>query len=422
MRVPTQAATRTTPGQARLGRPQALSVWAVWVVSVALVVAGATTGLLSGSVGTALSSGSVDLYSIITGLMGSVAAVTLATVGAVLASRLPRNPIGWLLLVSGAVLGFSFVATTPGVTGLPGGIWLLWLGNLTWYPAVVFVGVLLPLLYPTGHLPSPRWRAVVVVAIVTMTLALINTAFSPFSPGSAPPGVSNPLAVSGSLASVLSLMSSAGILAAVVCFPLAAASLVVRYRRAAGVERAQLRWFAAVATLIGLSFAVALMTNSATSGLLAVVSNAAWLLLFVGLALLPVAIGIAILRYRLYEIDRLISRSIGWGVLTVILGAVFVGLVLGLQTLLAPFTGSNELAVAGSTLLVFSLFQPVRRRVQGIVDRRFTRARYAAQAAVDAFTVRLRDEVDLEILQGSLLRLVEATLEPKASGLWLRDS
>jgi len=397
-------------------------VWAVWVVSVALVVAGATTGLLSGSVGTALSSGSVDLYSIITGLMGSVAAVTLATVGAVLASRLPRNPIGWLLLVSGAVLGFSFVATTPGVTGLPGGIWLLWLGNLTWYPAVVFVGVLLPLLYPTGHLPSPRWRAVVVVAIVTMTLALINTAFSPFSPGSAPPGVSNPLAVSGSLASVLSLMSSAGILAAVVCFPLAAASLVVRYRRAAGVERAQLRWFAAVATLIGLSFAVALMTNSATSGLLAVVSNAAWLLLFVGLALLPVAIGIAILRYRLYEIDRLISRSIGWGVLTVILGAVFVGLVLGLQTLLAPFTGSNELAVAGSTLLVFSLFQPVRRRVQGIVDRRFNRARYDAQAAVDAFTVRLRDEVDLEILQGSLLRLVEATLEPKASGLWLRDS
>jgi hypothetical protein len=399
-----------------------MAVWAVWLVSVGLILVGVAAGLSSGSVATALSSGSVDLYSIITGLMGSVAAVTLATVGAVLASRLPRNPIGWLLLVAGAVLGFSFVATTPGVTGLPGGIWLLWLGNLTWYPAVVFVGVLLPLLYPTGHLPSPRWRAVVVVAIVTMTLALINTAFSPFSPGSAPPGVSNPLAVSGSLASVLSLMSSAATLAAVVCFPLAAASLVVRYRRAAGVERAQLRWFAAVAALIGLSFAVALMTNSATSGLLAVVSNAAWLLLFVGLALLPVAIGIAILRYRLYEIDRLISRSIGWGVLTVILGAVFVGLVLGLQTLLAPFTGSNELAVAGSTLLVFSLFQPVRRRVQGIVDRRFNRSRYDAQAAVAAFSERLRDEVDLDTLQGSFLTLVEATLEPTTSGLWLRES
>jgi hypothetical protein len=255
-----------------------------------------------------------------------------------------------------------------------------------------------------------------------MTLALIQAAFSPFSPGSTPPGMRNPLAVSGALASVLSLMSAAASLAAVVCFPLAAASLVVRYRRASGVERAQLRWFAAVAALIGVSFALGLSTSSATSGVLVLVSNVAWSCLFIGLALLPLAIGIAVLRYRLYEIDRLVSRSIGWGVLTVILGSVFVGLVLGLQTLLAPFTGSNELAVAASTLLVFSLFQPVRRRVQGLVDRRFNRARYDAQAAVDAFAERLRDEVDLEILQGSLLRLVEATLEPKASGLWLRES
>ena len=139
------------------------------------------------------------------------------------------------------------------------------------------------------------------------------------------------------------------------------------------------------------------------------------------MALLPVAIGIAVLRYRLYEIDRLISRSIGWGVLTVILGAVFVGLVFGLQTLLAPFTGSNELAVAGSTLLVFSLFQPLRRRVQGLVDRRFNRSRYDAQAAVNAFSVRLRDEVDLDSLQGNLLTIVEATLEPTTASLWLRE-
>ena len=220
-------------------------------------------------------------------------------------------------------------------------------------------------MYPTGHLPSPRWRSVVVIVVAAMTLALIQAAFSPFSPGSTPPGMRNPLAVSGALASVLSLMSAAASLAAVVCFPLAAASLVVRYRRASGVERAQLRWFAAVAALIGVLFALGLPTGSATSGVLVVVSNVAWSCLFIGLALLPLAIGIAVLRYRLYEIDRLISRSIGWGVLTVILGAVFVGLVLGLQTFLAPFTGSNELAVAGSTLLVFSLFQPLRRRVQG---------------------------------------------------------
>jgi len=134
-----------------------------------------------------------------------------------------------------------------------------------------------------------------------------------------------------------------------------------------------------------------------------------------------VAIGVAVLRYRLYEIDRIISRTIGWGVLTVILGGVFVGLVLGLQALVAPVTRSNELAVGGSTLLVAALFQPLRRRVQGLVDRRFNRRRYDAQVALDAFSARLRDEVDLDTLQQSLLTLVEATLEPTSVSLWLRD-
>ncbi len=144
--------------------------------------------------------------------------------------------------------------------------------------------------------------------------------------------------------------------------------------------------------------------------------------IFLVFATIPIAIGIAILRYRLYEIDRLISRTIGWGVLTVILGGVFVGLVLGLQALLAPLTRSNTLAVAGSTLLVAALFQPLRRRVQGLVDRRFNRSRYDAQLALDAFSARLRDEVDLDTLQGSLLTLVEATLEPTTVSLWLRDA
>ena len=398
--------------RAGLGRAPALAVWGVWLVCMVVVATGVATGVASAT----------DVYSAITGLTGSLAAVSLATVGAILVTRLPRNAVGWLLWVAGVLLGLSFGLTGPPSAGIPGGIWLLWLGNLMWVPAVVLVGVILPLVYPTGHLPSRRWRAVVIVAIAAIVLVTIQAAFSPFSPGSAPAGVSNPLAAGVALGGVLSLMSSAAAVAAVVCFPLAAASLVVRYRRASGVERAQLKWFAAVAALIGLSFAVALVSSSATSGILGVVSNAAWLLLFVGLALLPVAIGIAVLRYRLYEIDRLISRSIGWGVLTVILGAVFVGLVLGLQTLLAPFTGSNDLAVAGSTLLVFSLFQPVRRRVQGFVDRRFNRSRYDAQAAAAAFSERLRDEVDLDTLQGSFLTLVEATLEPTTSGLWLRES
>ena len=387
-----------------------MAVWFVWLACVGLDVVGLAT---------ALASGPGDLVTIVTGLSGAVAGVSLATVGAILVTRLPRNPIGWLLYVGGCLLAISFGATLQD-SALPGGVWVYWLGDLVFVPAVVLVGVVLPLFYPTGHLPSPRWRAVVIAVFTVIVLVTIQAAFSPFTPGSAPSGVNNPLAVSGWLADALSLLGAATP-AGIVFFPLAAASLLLRYRRASGVERAQVRWLAAVAALIGLSFAVAIPTGSATSGVLLIVANTAWLLLFVGLALLPVAIGIAVLRYRLYEIDRLISRSIGWGVLTVILGAAFVGLVLGLQTLLAPFTRSNDLAVAGSTLLVFSLFQPVRRRVQGLVDRRFNRARHDAQVAVDAFDARLRDEVDLEILQVSLRTLVDAAFEPTSSGLWLRE-
>jgi hypothetical protein len=208
---------------------------------------------------------------------------------------------------------------------------------------------------------------------------------------------------------------------------LAVASLLVRYRRGSGIERAQLKWFAAVATVTGIAACVNIATNSssgapASTGILGSISAASNVLLFVGLALLPVAIGIAVLRYRLYEIDRLVSRTVAYGLVTVVLLAVFGGAILLFSALLSPLTGGNTLAVAGSTLLVAALFQPVRRRVQGLVDRRFNRARHDAQAAVVAFTERLRDEVDLDTLQGSLLTLVEATLEPTVSGLWLREA
>ena len=194
-------------------------------------------------------------------------------------------------------------------------------------------------------------------------------------------------------------------------------SMVVRLRRAQGVERAQLRWLVWSMAFIIVGFVIGLVGDSVFANGL---NGAVWLPAIVAFALPPLAIGVAVLRYRLYEIDRLISRTIGWAVLTVILGGVFVGLVLGLQSILAPFTRSNELAVAGSTLLVFSLFQPIRRRVQAVVDRRFNRSRYDAQVAVESFSTGLRDEVDLKILQESLLAIVETTLEPTVSGLWLR--
>jgi hypothetical protein len=190
---------------------------------------------------------------------------------------------------------------------------------------------------------------------------------------------------------------------------LAVGSIVIRLWRAKGLERLQLRWLVASLVLSCVGVLIALM-----SGL--------WALAFLVFTTIPLAIGIAILRYRLYEIDRLISRTLAYGLVTVVLLAIFGGAILVLQTVLSPLTGGNTLAVAGSTLLAAALFQPLRRRVQALVDRRFNRSRYDAQAAVAAFTERLRDEVDIDTLQGSLLSIVEATLEPTTSGLWLRES
>jgi hypothetical protein len=207
---------------------------------------------------------------------------------------------------------------------------------------------------------------------------------------------------------------------------LAVTSLLVRYRRAAPIERQQLKWFAAVATVAGIAGVVNVATYAASggagpSGTLGVVEAVSSFFIYGGLALLPVAIGIAVLRHNLYEIDRLISRSIGWAVLTLILGITFAAVVLALQALIAPSTGSNELAIAGSTLLVAALFQPLRRRVQLVVDRRFNRSRYDAERTVAALAARLRDEVDLEAVRADILATVDAALEPRSASLWLRS-
>jgi hypothetical protein len=399
------------PGRGGLAPRYAVVVWGAWLTGIGLVISGIVSGL---------SSGPADAYMIAAVLLGSAAAISLATVGAILVTRVPDNAVGWLVWGAGVLLTWSSGLSGAMVAGLPGGVWLLVLGNVTWVPAVVLVGVFVPLLYPTGHLPSPRWRAILILASVAMALAMISAVFSPFSPGSVPAGVVNPLAIGGTEGGILSVVGVGTTLAAVACFPLAAASLIVRYRRASGVGRAQLKWFAAIAALIGLSFAVALTASGATGSPLAAVSNAAWLLLFVGLSLLPVAIGIAILRYRLYEIDRLVSRTIGWALVSAIIGGLFVGSILVLQVVLSPVTRSNTIAVAGSTLVVFGLFQPLRRRVQRIVDRRFNRDRVDADRIVAAFAGRLRNEVDLGQLGTQITSTVAGTVQPVSVGLWLR--
>lgn len=409
--VPAHTDTRR-PGRGGLAPRYAVVVWGAWLVALGLLVFG---------VASSQSSAPADPYTIATGLAGTAAAISLATVGAILVTRVRGNAVGWLLWVAGVLFAFSWGLTSPAPAALPGGAWLLLVGNLLGVAPFVLVGVFLPLVYPTGHLPAPRWRAVVILASVAGALATVQSALSPFSPDSAPAGVVNPLAVGRALSGVLSVMGVGATLGAVVCFPLAAASLIVRYRRASGVERAQLKWFAAMAALIGVSFAVALPANGATSGPLVVVGGGAWLFLFVGLALLPVAIGIAILRYRLYEIDRLVSRTVSWALVSATVGGLFVGSILVLQAVLAPLTKSNTIAVAVSTLVVAGLFQPLRRRVQRIVDRRFNRARVDADRTVAAFAGRLRDGVDLGQLTAEITATVADTVQPTSVGLWLRS-
>jgi len=360
-------------------------------------------------------------------VVGILAVLPAITIGTILVTRLPRNAIGWLLLVggllfvsTGAVSGLADYGLNVHPGSVPGAIWFAWLSE--WLPVpVVLVLVYLPLLFPSGRLVSPRWGSVAVGAVIACVVAVVQIAVSPFAPGQYPATAQNPLAVSGSAADALSLLATISTLVLIGVLFLAMTSLVLRARRATGVERQQLKWFAADIAIAGPALAIALLTSGVTDGVVAVLSKAAWAIGLISLGLMPVTIGIAVLRYRLYEIDRLISRTISYGVLTAIVGGLFVGFILVFQAVLAPVTGSNELAVAGSTLLAAALFQPLRRRVQRLVDRRFNRSRYDAERTVAAFAERLRDEVDLDQLRAEILATVTATVEPSSVSLWLRD-
>jgi hypothetical protein len=395
-----QRAFGSTIKRSRPARWQAVAAWALWAVSVVFVAISLVTARSSGDLVGSVAQG--------------VAALSFATVGAILASRLPGNVIGWLLALGG--LCFALISGAAGLADLgltvhpgsvPGAIWFAWLTQWIWAPAMGAV-IGLGLVYPTGRLLSARWRGVALAAVLILVFLSFGSAVTPWPDGLFPVG--NPLQIGGGAVAILDdLFALAGLIVVLVAL-LAVASLVIRYRRAAGIERAQLKWFAAVAAICLPALLVGLT-----------LSWVFYLIAFGGFALLPVAIGIAILRYRLFEIDRLISRTISYGVLTAIVASLFVGFILVFQAVLAPVTGSNELAVAGSTLLAAALFQPLRRRVQRLVDRRFNRTRYDAERTVAAFASRLRDEVDLEQLRAEILATVAATVEPSSVSLWLRE-
>jgi hypothetical protein len=393
----------------------ALAVWSICLVALAVVGVGVVT---------ARTGGPNDLPQALLQGLGTLSTVA---VGAVVATRLPRNPIGWLFCLAGLAGAVSLGATDLADYGLvahpgsiPGAIWLAWLSNWIWAPYIVTLGWFVPLLFPTGTLPSPRWRIVAAAGIASVVAISISAALGPISGGQFPSWVESPLVAGGTWADVLGGLTLAATVAGILTLPLVAWSVVRRYRRGTTIERQQLKWFLATVAFIAPGLLVALALSSADTGFLAGVVNAAWVVVIVGLEILPLAIGVAVMRYRLYEIDRLVSRTVAYAIVTVVLAAVFAAAVLVLQAVLAPFTQSNELAVAGSTLLTAVLFQGLRGRVNRLVDRRFNRAHYDAERAVAAFTARLRDQVDPDRVRTEIAQVAATALEPTSVSVWLR--
>jgi hypothetical protein len=343
--------------------------------------------------------------------------VSFVTVGALLSVRVPANRIGPLILGSGALLSTTVAlgAWSAVVSHHDGAslelVALAGLANdmgFTVPIVVVLVGV--PLIFPDGHLPSRRWRPVVALTIVAVTADGLSRLLGP-----GPLGVAqtpNPFEVPA-LEPAMEVIEGFASWSSIIGFGAAVLAVLVRYRGGDVVLRQQLKWLAAVASVGAVALPI---------GYIVPPSNVADVAFFVGnlsFLALPIAIAIAVLRYRLYEIDRIISRTIGWAVITSVLLAAFAVLVIGLQAVLAGQTQGQTLAVAASTLAAFALFQPVRRRVQAVVDRRFDRARYDAQRTADAFAERLRDEVELGVLTAELERTVQAAIRPSVATLWL---
>jgi hypothetical protein len=272
----------------------------------------------------------------------------------------------------------------------------------------------LVLLFPTGRLLSPRWRPVAWALGLVLGLYLIARLFTPGPVGSGLPD--NPLGIEPAQGLLQLIQTMAGV--AVPFLVLAVlASVVLRFRRSQGEERQQLKWF----TFVVAADVVLIPGLGALTEQFAPVLGE--LLVFpASISLIPIAIGVAVLKYRLYDIDRVINRTLVYGLLTVLLGAVYLAGVFGLGQLLNPVSGESALAVAASTLAVAALFQPARRRVQAVVDRRFNRRRYDAARTVEGFSGRLRDEIDLDTLSVELLAVVEQTMQPAAVSLWLRPS
>ena len=347
----------------------------------------------------------------------TILALGYSVIGAIIASRLPSHPFGWLCCAIGFIAAidhfggeYAVYALLAHPHSLPGGMAMFWLQDWFW---MLFIGliVFLLLLFPTGRLPSGRWQPFAWGSVVVILVAVILTASTPLpSSGSE---------IRGSLEEPPSPIQFSVLLLGLV----AAVSVVVGRRNARGVERQQIKWllYAGAIFFVGSSLKIAVVYFIQLEGPWGLWIS--YILVAVGGLSGPIAIGVAILRYRLYNIDVLINRTLVYGSLTALLAAVYFGGVTATQAVVRVLTGQEQqpqLVVVVSTLVIAALFNPLRRRIQSFIDRRFYRRKYDATKMLDAFSAKLRDETDLEALSDELVGVVRGTMQPSHVSLWLR--
>ena len=388
-------------------RPAFWRAWSVWAVTMAITATAISYDVLH-PLPARLADQSGGGLAMVVGLTFIVA---FATVGALLAWKRPGNPIGWLLSGSGlayALGGFGqLLIHFPRTQTL--GHWLGW----TWLLGLGLC-VFVVLLFPAGSLPSRRWRPVAWAAGAALAGWVLGNAFAPTIISADPP-VPNAIGVTGAPGKIFTVMAGGGASLIAATGLAAVLSLVFRYRRARAAERAQLRWLVYAGALIVVAY-LAEMVAERIIGLGAAATSLQNAVSSGGAALIPVAIGVAVLRYRLYDIDRVISRTVAYAIVTGVLVGVYAGLVLLATQVLRAHT---PVAVAAATLAAAALFTPVRWRVQRRVDRRFNRARYDADQIAAAFAARLKDTVDLGSVRDDLTGIVSRALEPTHVSVWI---
>ena len=401
--------------------------WSLAALSVAMFVVGAALTESSLYVGAAPQPSTASTW----GTAGALSSLVIflpflafPLVGALIASRRPENPIGWICLAAGLFwMSIVVEASIPGSASYP--VIIDALLQWTWVPPVGLLGIYMILLFPDGKLPSRRWHPFAWFAGAVMVLTSVAVTLSPGTLEDHP-GVSNPLGLEGH-SIVAQVLARAPVLLPI-CILASALSLVWRYRHSGGEVRLQIRWVAFAASLVSVAYAVTAVsgiffapeasTNEQAPPLWLALLQDAVLVSYAGV---PIAVGFAVLRYRLYDIDLIINRTLVYGSLTVLLASAYVGGVVGLQAIFRGLTGQEStLAVVASTLAIAALFNPLRRRVQTFVDRRFYRKKYDARKTLETFSGRLRDETDLHTLSSDLVAVVRETMQPAHVSLWVR--